>query len=168
MKRILASILLASAISLVAADAPKTSSNIEIRSDEFVFSSEQRTGVYTGNVRLIDPPDMELTCEKMTANLAETGGGIEKIIAEESVVIKLYELQNGKRVLRTAKGRKAVYEAASNRVTLTGESYIEVAEGKLTADEVILDRTSGSFRARGGVLTIHPQALGKKKATDAK
>lgn len=160
MKHLLASLFLAVAWTVPAADP----SHIDIKADEFEFSSEKKVGVYTGNVRLIDPPDMELTCHKLTSSLPVSGGGIERIIAEENVVIKLYEMQGDKRVLRTAKGKRAVYEAASNRVTLTGDPYIEVTEGKLTADEVILDRNSGLLRAKGSVhMVLDEAALSKSK-----
>jgi lipopolysaccharide transport protein LptA len=120
-----------------------------IHADAFEYSAAERVAHYRGNVRVDDLPEMELTCRNMTALVAPSGGGIERIVAEEDVVIDFHEERNGRHEKRTARGRRAVFESAADTVTLTGDPTVQVAEGTLTAEAIIYDRTLQLLRAVG-------------------
>jgi lipopolysaccharide export system protein LptA len=60
----------------------------EITSQETQFDGQSRTGVFTGNVKVIDP-DFTMTTDKLTVHMAkqEEGGGLSSAEADGNVII---------------------------------------------------------------------------------
>jgi lipopolysaccharide export system protein LptA len=131
--------------------------------------------IYQGDVRVEDP-DMIMNCGKMTVRLAQPGKNsatnppppvvtntpppapsgtnalakspwefdsrrIHSIDAEHDVMILL------KKDKSKASGDKAVFTAATGRMELTGNSYIETENGYLVGDIIIWDRNANTLNA---------------------
>lgn len=60
----------------------------EITAQETQFDGQSRTGVFTGNVKVIDP-DFTMTTDKLTVHMAkqEEGGGLSSAEADGNVII---------------------------------------------------------------------------------
>lgn len=117
-----------------------------IKSDLGSFDFAEHSATYDGHVRVKDP-QLELTCEHLTAKLAPKGGKIESIIAETNVVID-FTTQEGDKVHATA-GR-AVY------------TYDE-ADGKIKSILELMDQPrlqKGNYTAIGDVI-IYNRATNK-------
>jgi len=132
------------------------SGQIEIFADQFEFDSTNHTAVYTGHVRVLDP-QMKLVCERLTAELTEVGGTnarttINQIVAQGSVQVDMTTDQGS----ASAYGDKAVYEAATDTVELTGKPRLVTRQGTLTGDRVIVDRRRNRLEARGNVRMVMP------------
>ena len=108
---------------------------------------------YHGNVRVIGP-DMKLTCDLLTADLPETGGRINHIVAETNVVV---DLKNSKGQAVHATSQMAVYDYSvkdgmtNETITLAGnpQPQVEDAQGTQLADVITWDRAKNSFRFSG-------------------
>lgn len=143
-----------------AKDGKSRARPVTIYADEFEFASRQGVARYNGHVRVDDLPEMELLCRNMTAHVARGGGRLDRIVAEDDVSIRFHEEKNGRRELREASGRQAVYEAAGNSVTLSGDARVEVAGGLMVADPIVYDRTTQSVRPVGAYhIVIDPEII---------
>ena len=85
---------------------------------------------------------MKLTCEKLVADLPQTGGHPNHIVAETNVVI---DFTDDKGQTNHATGDQAVYlyseqgGVTNKTVTLTGNPQMENAQGTQAGDVIILD-----------------------------
>ncbi|HEX3856203.1 MAG TPA: LptA/OstA family protein [Verrucomicrobiae bacterium] len=133
-----------------AADAPKPArAPTIINSDRADFDIAARKAFYYGNVR-VDDPQMKLTCAQMVADLPQTGGHINRIVAETNVVI---DSVDEKGQTNHATSDKAVYiynvqnGVTNETVTLTGHAKVENEQGWLTGEPIVWDRANNSLHA---------------------
>ena len=88
------------------------------------------------------PTVTQLTCGTLTAVLLPQSSQVDKLHAEEHVLISQGD--------KTARGADAIYTAAANVIELTGQPSAEFADGKVRdADVLLWDRNAGTFRGRG-------------------
>jgi lipopolysaccharide transport protein LptA len=129
--------------------SPGAPTRIDIKSDSVVFHWMTREAVYSGHVRA-DDPAMKLRCERLIADLPQTGGRITNIVAQTNVVIDFTD--NGGQT-NHATCDKAVYVyrvqngVTNETVTLTGNAKVENAKGWLTGEPIIWNRANGSLTA---------------------
>jgi lipopolysaccharide transport protein LptA len=120
-----------------------------IDSDRADFDLAGRRAVYRGNVR-VDDPQMKLTCEELTADLPQSGGHINHLVALTNVVM---DSTDDKGQTNHATSDKAVYDynvqngITNETVTLTGNAKVENAQGWLTGEPIIWDRANNSLHA---------------------
>lgn len=133
--------------------------NLLITADFFEFTSSNKVAVYTGHVRVVDPPvstndrPTTLTCKLLTVKLPSQGTKIESILAEGDVVLDQGDSH--------ATGARAVYRASTDILELTGDPVLVTSNAVLKADMVILDRGNNRMRASGHVvMTVKPDAIG--------
>ena len=131
-------------------DAPKPPrAPTRIDSNSADFDMAGRHAVYHDNVR-VDDPQMKLTCEEMTADLPQTGGHIDHLVALTNVVM---DFVDDKGQTNHATGDKAVYDykvvsgVTNEIVTLTGNAKVENAQGWMTGEPIIWDRVNNSVHA---------------------
>ena len=166
MKRIILPFLLALFVLRLAAAEPATNNlapgtnniprgNLLITADFFEYSSSNKVAIYTGHVRVVDPPATTnepptiMTCKIMTVTLPAEGGKIESIVADGDVVIDQGPSH--------ATGAKAIYKAETDVVELSGDPILITPNGTLSGDLVILDRRNNQLRATGHVIMRIPQ-----------
>jgi lipopolysaccharide transport protein LptA len=132
------------------ADLPKPSRvPTRIDSERADFDLTARHAVYRGNVR-VDDPQMKLTCEQLTADLPQSGGHIDHLVALTNVVM---DSMDNKGQTNHATGDKAVYDykvvngVTNETVTLTGNAKVENAQGWMTGEPIIFDRVDNSIHA---------------------
>lgn len=154
MKPILFALLAGAAASLHAgvAGLPSfaTATNVEtqITSHSVDFDLKSREAFYHGNVRVTDPR-VSLTCERLTVTIPTEGTRVDKIVAEDKVVLLIPE----KGITNRATADKATYtyvirDGRTNEVLeLTGSPAIETPQGTLTGDPITWDRTANVIRA---------------------
>ena len=169
MKRILLTILPAIfVLRLAAAEATNTVTggtnasprgNLLITADFFEFTSSNKVAVYTGNVRVVDPPvstndrPTTLTCKILTVKLPSQGTKIESILAEGDVVLDQGDSH--------ATGARAFYRASTDILELTGDPVLVTSNAVLKADMVIFNRGNSRMSASGHMMmTVKPDALG--------
>ncbi len=142
----------------------------EIFSDRFEFDSKSGAANYHGAVRVIDPK-MKLRCETLSANLPKAGGKMDRIVAEQNVVIDA-AAESAEGEPTHASGDRAVYTyQADNKMTnevieLTGNPVVERSIGRMTADLVTLDRGSGRIRGLGNHRSLIKTQLGTQVKTN--
>jgi lipopolysaccharide export system protein LptA len=97
----------------------------------------------------------DLTCGLLTATVLPAAGKVDRIVAEQHVVLSQED--------KLARGGRAVYTDKENRVILSDHPYAEFAEGKVTGAETLAwDRATGAFRGRGSAYRIEwTRATGK-------
>lgn len=166
MKRISLSVLFAVTVLRLAAAEPSTNNiprgtnavprgNLLITADFFEYSSSNKVAIYTGNVRVVDPPTTTnelptiLTCKIMTVKLPAEGGKIESIVADQNVIIDQGPSH--------ATGARAIYKAETDVVELSGNPILITTNGTLRGDLIILDRRNNKLRATGHVRMDIPQ-----------
>jgi lipopolysaccharide transport protein LptA len=120
-----------------------------INSDRADFDLTARRAIYRGNVR-VDDPQMKLTCEELTADLPQTGGHIDHMVALTNVVM---DSVDEKGQTNHATSDKAVYVfnvvngVTNETVTLTGNAKVESAQGWMTGEPIVWDRANNSMHA---------------------
>jgi lipopolysaccharide transport protein LptA len=140
-----------------------------IDSDSVDFDMNGRTAVYRGNVRVTDP-EMKLTCAWLVADLPQSGGRVNHIVAETNVVIDATDTK-GQAIHATSD--KAVYDfqvkdsVTNETVTLTGNAEVENAQGWLTGEPVIWDRATGHLTAKDQVMRFRQNLNGAPVDTNA-
>ena len=77
-----------------------------ISSDSADFDLTGHEAIYRGHVR-VDDPQMKLTCEQLIADVPQSGGHVNHIVAETNVVI---DFMDNKGQTNHATGDKAVYD----------------------------------------------------------
>jgi lipopolysaccharide transport protein LptA len=120
-----------------------------INSDSADFDLANHQVIYRGHVH-VDDPEMKLTSEWLVADLPQSGGHVNHIVAETNVVIDAID-EKGQAVHAT--GDKAVYVygvengATNETVTLTGNPQMENSQGTLTGDVIVWDRANNHLNA---------------------
>jgi lipopolysaccharide transport protein LptA len=120
-----------------------------IDSERADFDLTAHHAVYRGNVR-VDDPQMKMTCEELTADLPQTGGHINHLVALTNVVM---DSVDDKGQTNHATSDKAVYDynvvngVTNETVTLTGNAKVESGDGWMTGEPIIWDRANNSIHA---------------------
>ena len=154
MKKISSLIAIAAGCSLLAHAQTNATSTLPmprgptlISSDRGDFDLAGHEATYLGNVR-VDDPQMKLTCEQLIADVPQTGGHVNHIVATTNVVI---DFLDNKGRTNHATGDKAVYVyseqggVTNETVTLTGNPQMENAQGTQAGDVIIWDRASNKI-----------------------
>jgi lipopolysaccharide export system protein LptA len=126
---------------------PRGATLISSASADFDLGGREAT--YHGQVR-VDDPQMQLVCEKLIADVPQSGGHVNHIVAETNVVINFLD---DKGRTNHATCDKAVYVYAiqggttNETVTLTGNPRMENDQGTLTGDVIVWDRLNNRLTA---------------------
>ena len=144
--------------------APRAPTLIYADSADFDLNGHQ--AIYHRHVR-VDDPQMKLTCEQLVADMPQTGGRPNRIVAETNVVI---DFTDTKGQTNHATGDKAVYVyseqggVTNETVTLTGspQPQVENAQGVQAGDVMIWNRenTNSHIRITGNYHMISHQKPG--------
>ena len=135
----------------------------DIYSDSADFDWLGHTATNRGNVRVI-APDAKLTCALLVADLPQSGGGLNHVVAETNVVLDAKD-SNGKPIHAT--GDRAVYDynvkngVTNDTITLTGypQPQVVIPEGTIMADVIVWDLANKSYHCTGNYhLTNSPPA----------
>lgn len=128
-----------------------------INSDRADFDLTARRAFYYGHV-YVDDPQMKLTSAQMIADLPQTGGHINHIVAETNVVI---DFVDDKGATNHATSDKAVYDynvegtVTNETVTLTGHAKVKNPQGWLMGEPIIWDRARNLIHATGQTMLIN-------------
>jgi lipopolysaccharide export system protein LptA len=120
-----------------------------ITSTVVFFSNAARQVIYSGNVR-VDDPQMQLTCEQLTADLPQAGGHINHLVALTNVVM---DSVDEKGQTNHATCDMAIYDynlqngVTNETITLTGNAKAETAQVILYGEPIIYNRATGSLTA---------------------
>jgi lipopolysaccharide transport protein LptA len=142
---------------------------IDSDSVDFDMNTNARTATYIGHVR-VDDPQMKLTCAWLIADLPESGGHMNHIVAETNVVI---DATDEKKQPIHATGEKMVYNfrvqnsVTNETVTLTGNPQMENVQGTLTGDVIIWDRANGHISATNQKMIFRQNLNGAMAATNS-
>jgi lipopolysaccharide transport protein LptA len=140
-----------------------------IESDSVDFDLTGRAATYRGHVQ-VDDPEMKLTCEWLVADLPQTGGRINRIIAVTNVVIDATD-DKGQKMHAT--GDRAVYvynvqDGVTNEtVTLTGNPELENSEGKSTGDIIVWDRANNHLNITNPRIVFRQNLNGAMAGTNS-
>ena len=127
--------------------APRAPTRIDSTHADFDLTA--RRAVYRGNVH-VDDPQMQLRCEELTADLPQSGGHIDHLVAVTNVVM---DSMDEKGQTNHATSDRAVYDykvigtVTNETVTLTGNAKVENAQGWMTGEPIIWDRANNSIHA---------------------
>jgi lipopolysaccharide export system protein LptA len=171
----------------------RNSTEIIARASE--YDQRVHQAIFTGDM-IVDDPDFYLTCDKLTAflkqdktalepkppvappnpppgNQREKGipkrgaGGLERAIAEGSVVIRQEKIEpDGKVIVNIGHSRKATYDAASGSLVLTGLPRVQQGLSTcigLTEKTVITLTRDGEMRVSGDSKTVISEAIAEKR-----
>jgi lipopolysaccharide transport protein LptA len=113
------------------------------------FDLVARRAVYRSNVR-VDDPQMKLTCEQLTADLPQSGGHVDHLVALTNVVM---DSVDEKGQTNHATSDMAVYDykvqngVTNETITLTGNAMAETAQVILWGEPILYDRIKGTLTA---------------------
>ena len=157
-----------------ALSSPSASTNEPtlVTADSSQLDYAKRVWTFRGNVLVVDPR-ITLRADKMTVFLAGTNsvssadtnttGAVEKIIAEEGVVITTPDNKK-------ATSDYALYTASDGKVVLTGHPQVQSPGGLVTGTRIVfwrnqdrMDVESDSTDTNRTRLLIYPQPGGKKQ-----
>ena len=133
----------------------------DIYSDSADFDWFGHTATNRGNVRVI-APDGKLTCALLVADLPQSGGGLNHVVAETNVVLDAKD-SNGKPIHVT--GDRAVYDynvkngVTNDTITLTGypQPQVVIPEGTIMADVIVWDLANKIYHWSGNYHFIENQ-----------
>ena len=180
MKLIVFSLLAAGVLSLAAAEpdaAPALAAATQITSQAVDFDLKARQAVYHGNVTVQDPR-IHLTCEFLTATIAESGGRVDSLVAESNVVAVIVT----NNTVFTVTSPKAIYNyqvlaSATNqtlelsglpepRITWPQTNSVPPETNQFTARRIFWDIGKGTIKAEGH-RGVFPNVGALKKVTEA-
>ncbi|MCB0352759.1 MAG: hypothetical protein KDD64_04515 [Bdellovibrionales bacterium] len=144
-------------------DADFQKSPTYVSSKNLLLRSEKREITYSGNVEVLHK-GMRLTCDELVAYYSEKNE-IQKIVAEKNVFI-----EKGKEV--QARSEKAVYEQATETVTLTENPEMVQNGSVLSADLIRIflneDRSVAEGAVRVKLLQTEKKVGKDKQAANSK
>lgn len=141
----------------------------QINSDSADFDLANHRVIYRGHVR-VDDPEMKLTSEWLVADLPQSGGHVNHIVAETNVVIDATD-EKGQAVHAT--GDKAVYDyqvqgsVTNETITLTGNPEMDNAQDTLTGDVIIWDRANNHLNATNQKMIFRQNLNGAETGTNS-
>jgi lipopolysaccharide transport protein LptA len=97
------------------APAGESSQTLQVRSRQFSYDANGRRVLFSGGTQVTDP-SLDLTCDRLTVDLPEKEGAVERILAEGQVVI--LGRDDGLR----AQSDAATYVQAEDSLELTGHA----------------------------------------------
>jgi lipopolysaccharide export system protein LptA len=113
---------------------------IEIRSENFEYSTNAGLALYRGNVRVAGT-NLGLVGEQLSVELPLRERQVKTITAERDVTIDYGGI--------TARGEKAVYSVDNDVMLLSGNSSWRAQKREGGADTITIERTNRIFRAEG-------------------
>ena len=116
---------------------------IEIFSDRFNFSGDSDAAVYSGNMK-VTGTNMLLVGNLLTLKVPMAERQLRSIIAEQNVTIDYTN-----EAALHATGEKAVYDAVTGLIEMTGEPTWKAGPRTGRGDMLTLDRTNRIFRVDG-------------------
>lgn len=136
----------------------------EIYSDKASFDSNNRVGVFIGNVKVIDPR-FTLQSDKLTVHINKAESqGLENAVAEGNVAVVREKAATGDGPVERSVGRsdKAVYTGKTGDVELTGNPRVQQGMNSHVAtspDTVMVLNQRGQLTTQGPSRTeIHQEA----------
>jgi len=142
---------------------------MRIESDSVDFDLTAREATYRGDVR-VDDPEMKLNCEWLVADLPQTGGRINHIVAQTNVVIDATD-DKGQKMHAT--GDQAVYVynvengVTNETVTLTGNPELDNAQGRSTGDVIVWDRANNHLNITNPKIVFRQNLNGAMAGTNS-
>jgi len=141
--------------------SPRGGNATEITATSVRYSHQTTTVVFTGDVQVVRS-DFQLWCNRLTVHLRrqaarsldsddrQDGGSMgqdlsqqfEKIVAEGEVRITMGD--------REATGQRAVYEAASNTLTLQGNVILQEGQNRIQGQKVTFSIDENTTEIAGG------------------
>ena len=134
-----------------------------ITSERADFDLAERHAVYRGNVR-VDDPQMKLTCEELTADLPQSGGQINHLVALTNVVM---DSVDEKGQTKHATSDKAVYDynvvngVTNESVTLSGNAKVKDGPNWMTGEPItfyLVNHTLHTMHAENEKMLIYQNA----------
>jgi lipopolysaccharide transport protein LptA len=130
---------------------PRRATNAITRIDSVSadFDLTARHAVYRGNVR-VDDPQLKLTCEQLTADLPQSGGHVNHLVALTNVVM---DSVDEKGQTNHATSDTAVYDynvqngVTNETITLYGNARAETSQVILWGEPILYDRINGTLSA---------------------
>lgn len=159
-------------LALVTTNAPAAKSQprgpTRIESDSVDLDLTAREATYRGHVRVADP-EMKLSCEWLIADLPQTGGRINRIIAETNVVIDATD-DRGQKMHATADKAVYVYSVTNGvtneTVTLTGHPELSNAQGTSTGEVIVWDRANNHLNITNPKIVFRQNLNGAMAGTN--
>lgn len=148
----------------------KEPSSIRITSKHGVVDMKNHVVVYSGDV-VVTNIQMKMTCDQMTASAPTNSTQIDNIVAEGNV--KIEGADNKGRPIH-AKSDKAIYlftivDSVTNKtMTLTGNVYVDSANGTTTADPIMWDLITDKIHMENTDMRITPDTKDGTNAPLAK
>lgn len=122
---------------------------IESAHGDFDMGAGRHQAIYSGNVRVSDP-QMNLRCERLTADLPQTSGHPTNIVAQSNVVIDFAD-DRGRTNHATCDKAVYVFEVqngvTNEMVTLTGHAMVQNPQMILTGEPIYLDLFNKTLHA---------------------
>jgi lipopolysaccharide export system protein LptA len=116
--------------------------------DQFVYDGQTTQAVYRGHVR-VTGTNLALACGWLGFTLPATSAGVvDQLLAEQDVAIDFGDLH--------ASGDHAVYAPGTGAMQLTGKAAWQAQGREGRGDELWLDSSTLSLRARGGAMLKLP------------
>ena len=140
-----------------------------INSDRADFDLTGRHAVYRGNVR-VDDPQMQMSCEELTADLPQTGGHINHLVALTNVVM---DSVDDKGQTNHATSDKAIYDysvvngVTNETVTLTGNAKVDDGKSWMTGEPITFDRVNNSIHAENQKMILRQSLATALVSTNA-
>lgn len=156
MKRIvlpLAFFMLLGAVCASAAEKPRSELPIELKADQLVSDSNNRTATFTGKVSARQG-DVTIFADKLTIRYAPETKDVDRVEAFSNVSI----IQGNRRAV----AQQAVYDTAKGTILLTGNPKVYQGDDILTAKEITYYVDEQRSTATGGPgervsVEIHPK-----------
>jgi lipopolysaccharide export system protein LptA len=137
---------------------------------DFDMTEGKRKATYYGNVH-VDDPQMRLTCEWLVADLPESGGRMDRVVAKTNVVID-YADDHGQ--VNHATSDKAVYSTVVQNgttngwVTLTGHAVVTNASWTMTGEPIKIDIETRQTHAEHPSVNFNQTFMAKTNSPAAK
>lgn len=140
-----------------------------ISSQRGFYSNATRQVIYTGGVRVNDP-QLQLTCEQLTADFPKSGGHINRMVALTNVVM---DSVDDKGETNHATSDMAVYEynvqdgVTNEIITLSGNARAENTQLILYGEPITYNRATGNLTAEKEHMIIKQKAPDPLTGTNA-
>lgn len=155
MRRLLSALTMAATAGILLAQDSQPDTT-DITADTSVYDQKANLLQYWGNVHLVSPGMLDLTCEYFEVQVGSTGGAPRQITATTNVVMHIVQAggSGGSVVTNIAYAHQVVFDGSSNVVRLLKspagvQPRVEMPEGTANADEIVYDRTSERFHFIG-------------------
>ena len=122
--------------------------DVQVLADQFVFNGQTTQAVYRGHVR-VTGTNLDLGCGRLSFVLpATSAGAVDQLLAEQDVAMDFNELH--------AAADRVVYSPGSGSMRLREKAAWRAQGREGRGDELWLDSSTQSLRARGGAMLKLP------------